>query len=63
LSIIQGVAEQMPGDSRLTYATLRKMSERIRIGSIEEPTMRPQRRQLIQLTIEWDVSGAGGSWV
>ena len=55
LSIIQCVAEQMVNGGRLIHATLRKRGERIGIGGIEEPAMRPQRRQLIQLAIERDV--------
>ena len=47
---------------RLIHATLRKIGERIGIGGIHQPAMRPQRGQLIQLAIERDVRGAGISW-
>src|SRR5829696_4599922 len=60
---MERVTKQMVDGSRLTHATLRKMSERIGIGTIHQPTMRPQRGHLIQLTIERDVRGAGGGWV
>ena len=59
LSIIERVAEQMSGGSRLTHTTFRKSGERIRIGGIHQPAMRPERGQLIQLTIERDVRGTG----
>ena len=52
----------MVDGSRLIHATLRKIGERIGIGSIHQPAMRPQRGQLIQLAIERDVRGAGISW-
>ena len=52
----------MVDGSRLIHATLRKIGERIGIGGIQEPAMRPQRGQLIQLAIERDVRGAGIGW-
>jgi hypothetical protein len=59
LPIIQRVAEQMAHGGGRIYATLRQIGKWIGIGSVHQPAMRPQRRQLIQLAIEGDVRGAG----
>ena len=58
LGIMERVAEQMADGSCLIHATFRKRGERIGIGSVDQPAMRPQRGQLIQLAIERDVCGA-----
>ena len=47
---------------RAVHAAPRQIGERIGIGGIHQPAMRPQRGQLIQLAIERDVRSAGVGW-